>query len=977
MNRKDLDDGKGATGDGEQHGTRGGDPPDPRPFRLRPARRGGRRPTPRPLPVPARPFGLRGPGRPPRPDGPGHLPDLVRDPHDVDDAFQATFLALVRKGATVRGAGALGGWLHRVAHRVAVRANVDAARRRDRERLAGLARAEAPSSNHRDESIAAVHDELARLPDRFRLPVVLCHLEGKTHAQAAIELGWGEATVRRRLSDARVRLRRRLTQRGVAPAPALLALARPPIPLPPACLETALKFALGGAPAGAVSALAASAIRSLAASQTRSLAGLAAGLVALVGLAGLGIASGLGPIDAGPKATRPATPPPKPPRPEARAGPEPDPQVVRGVVQGPGGRPVAGAAIRLWEFGVDQIEPDFDPPALARTDASGRFEVHLPPAGPNPNRRIVASAEGLGLGWSRVRAEAGDRTIRLPDDSAIEGRILDPGGRPVAGAEVGVFWLGDLERVDSFLAMIRNSRGAMSMQLDQGTSGWLGRLPGQTSYIKAGPDGRFRISGIGRDRNAELIVRGPSIAEARITVVNRPMEPVMGFGSDPHARSRVFGSTFDFQAGPSMVIEGVVRDRATGRPLAGVRVWSPRVSGKAIEAAGRAGVGTDAEGRFALLGHPESRPCRLAAIPPPGSNYLGHRVDLASIAGPGPIQAEILLSTGIPFRLRPVLAATGQPAEVSVAYYALHPNPNVEPMAGKMARSGPISRAARQADGSYIGLALPGPGAICIEDPGEVFRRTRVDPWAFFRPGQGPRPPGEPRLYGDENVLIIDDGSTMTWRLFSDELAAIVLIDPAPDSGPIEREARLTPGSSPEITVLGPDGRSLAGAKVWDLYGLDYWSDPLPGSTFRAARIDPARPRKRIVHHDGLKLAGQVIAPGDRDARLTLNPWARVAGRLVDARGNPRPGVRLKSPGRRGDDPTEAIFSGLLPTDAEGRFRLDCLVPGLRHSLAVMLDGGFAEGSTLFDDLILEPGEVRDFGDIRVEADRPAMAPKP
>ncbi len=78
--------------------------------------------------------------------------------------------------------------------------------------------------SHADEDWRApLHEEVGRLPDRFRLPIVLCYLEGKTHAQAARELHWGEATVRRRLADARDLLRSRLTRRGVAMSSGALA----------------------------------------------------------------------------------------------------------------------------------------------------------------------------------------------------------------------------------------------------------------------------------------------------------------------------------------------------------------------------------------------------------------------------------------------------------------------------------------------------------------------------------------------------------------------------------------------------------------------------------------------------------------------------------------------------------------------------------------------------------------------------------
>ena len=137
---------------------------------------------------------------------------ILRDPNDAEDAFQATFLVMLKKAATIRGRRALGGWLYQVAHRVAVGANRAAARRRACEKEAGqMADAiTAIGSAQADELLRSLHEEITRLPDCYRLAIVLCDMEGKTQAQAALELGWSERTLRRRLAVARERLKARL-----------------------------------------------------------------------------------------------------------------------------------------------------------------------------------------------------------------------------------------------------------------------------------------------------------------------------------------------------------------------------------------------------------------------------------------------------------------------------------------------------------------------------------------------------------------------------------------------------------------------------------------------------------------------------------------------------------------------------------------------------------------------------------------------
>jgi RNA polymerase sigma factor (sigma-70 family) len=151
---------------------------------------------------------------------------VLRDPDAAEDAFQATFLVLARRAGTVRGSASVGGWLHRVARRVAGRAS--AARRGtpgtplppDRDDPAPDADPARAAS--RRELRAIVHEELARLPEPYRAVVLLCDLEGLSHEAAASRLRWPIGTVKGRLSRGRDRLRDRLGRRGVAgPAPLL------------------------------------------------------------------------------------------------------------------------------------------------------------------------------------------------------------------------------------------------------------------------------------------------------------------------------------------------------------------------------------------------------------------------------------------------------------------------------------------------------------------------------------------------------------------------------------------------------------------------------------------------------------------------------------------------------------------------------------------------------------------------------------
>jgi RNA polymerase sigma factor (sigma-70 family) len=151
---------------------------------------------------------------------------VLGDAHAAEDAFQATFLLLVRRSSRLTRAGALAGWLHAVALRVARDARRAEERRRRRERAHAL-----PTAGAEDltwgELRQRLDAELARLPEHYRTPLVLCYLEGLSQAEAARRLGWSDTVLRGRLERGRAALRRRLARLGLPLAAPLLLLPAP------------------------------------------------------------------------------------------------------------------------------------------------------------------------------------------------------------------------------------------------------------------------------------------------------------------------------------------------------------------------------------------------------------------------------------------------------------------------------------------------------------------------------------------------------------------------------------------------------------------------------------------------------------------------------------------------------------------------------------------------------------------------------
>jgi RNA polymerase sigma factor (sigma-70 family) len=425
---------------------------------------------------------------------------LLASPHDVDDAFQATFLILVRKARALRDGHRLGPWLHGVAYRVAVRARSDAARRRALEQSA--ARAEIDGLNQapdwvvvREEQCAAVDEEIADLPARQRCVIVLVDLEGETQSEAARRLGWSENAVRGRLARARASLRKRLLRRGVAPG--LLPVAAPVLeqvmaPVVPAALLEATNRAgmatlLAGRAAPSATTVISASVASLARSVMRA---MTVSKVASLATAFLAIAAGvvmLGLVRPGLSATRTGQQKPGPaPASESKAAVQKSDvrRLELRVVSRSDKKPIAGAAIDVsyWD--------DEAPHELERmTDALGSCRIELPLG--VSSLTIYVGKDGfvpIQDYWPEKKTRQGVPLIlvqELEPGLPIGGFVKDEQGQPVAGAEV----------------MVGIKRGAsMGPEIDSpqgGNGGFNGRFPSVT--VKTDAVGRWRCSVLPQD----------------------------------------------------------------------------------------------------------------------------------------------------------------------------------------------------------------------------------------------------------------------------------------------------------------------------------------------------------------------------------------------------------------------------------------------------------------------------------------------
>ncbi len=294
---------------------------------------------------------------------------VLRHEADAEDAWQATFLVLARRAASIRKRGSLGSWLHGTAYRIAAHLRQELARRHVREQPA----AEVPETSASEVSWREVQEildeELGRLPEKYRLPIVLCYLEGKTRDEAARELGWGVDTLRGRLERGRERLRGRLARRGVTLSAVLLAslIARDAIGgmIAPTLVATAARAALltvaGQALTGVVSVrairLAEGVLRAMFATRIT----IAAVVVLALGFAGVGLLARQqgGDVRGGGTVTKNESQDPRlpglPPGPPPPRRPIPDPRAAPPDESAPWSKPSDGIQGRLVLLGKEPV----------------------------------------------------------------------------------------------------------------------------------------------------------------------------------------------------------------------------------------------------------------------------------------------------------------------------------------------------------------------------------------------------------------------------------------------------------------------------------------------------------------------------------------------------------------------------------------------------------------------------------------------
>jgi protocatechuate 3,4-dioxygenase beta subunit/5-hydroxyisourate hydrolase-like protein (transthyretin family) len=686
--------------------------------------------------------------------------------------------------------------------------------------------------------------------------------------------------------------------------------------------------------------------------------------------------------------------------PESPAEDEPDTFHFTGKVVDPAGNPVAGAKILVSYYTTAPLNTlpraTTTPSAVSQADGTFAFSMRKDEFDttntdfPWEGAHLVAQKPGLGLGWSHVaandasgkireavwsksrqqtpelREKLTDSTIRLvADDVPIEGRIVDLEGQPIPGTVVRVVELhaNRANNLDAWQKVAENRRADYYASRELVMDGFHGyflqeQLESLLPAVTADADGRFRISGIGRERIVHLQIEPPGFETRHVFTRTRPGQTyeISQHADRPNWRKLTYhGANFTHVAAPSQPLVGVVRDKDSGKPLANVSIRAYSLAGEEISgwSNGYIRTVTDAEGRYELKGLPigESRVISQAPLSEP---YLciNSRFE---IAADKPTTLDIALKRGVWIRGQVTDADNRAPLRGRIEYFVFNDNPHRKP-AGELLRiEDPFYNTG--ADGRFSVVGLPGRGLISFMVHGgdDIYPRGGGADKII-----GGREEGQPKMFDTSPHYALEDNAH-----------AFVEVNPQESDEAIEANIQLSAGTKIVGAVLDPAGQPLSGYQISGETSMA-WFRPINTSEFSVRHLKPGEKRRVLFYHEKQDLAGNLAVDGGDAGPLSvrLEPAGSVQGRIVDDAGLPIADAQIYT-GKAKDDvgsgsnvfpDTQKVF-----TDDDGRFTLKGLAPGVKYSARSGRHGLYL--GTIFQNITVASRETKDLGDLNPKSD--------
>jgi beta-lactamase regulating signal transducer with metallopeptidase domain/protocatechuate 3,4-dioxygenase beta subunit len=650
---------------------------------------------------------------------------------------------------------------------------------------------------------------------------------------------------------------------------------------------------------------------------------------------------------------------------------------LAGTVLQPNGEPAAGATVLLEGF-LSQFKGGANKWMLvAEFSADGRgafdreFDGRWRP-GDAADIRLTALMPGYGRSPTvDVRPKNMlSVVLRLADEEPIRAHILNLEGRPISGVRVEAVevYPSKKEWIDRWLAAIPPNaeisgigRGsdekaaemkgarrtalhfpAASLEMEP-----LAKLPSGVTDS----EGKVELRGLGREGLVLLKIVGPGIAAAKFYALTRPTKTLELNQAPQSIRHvlHVYGSQFDYIAGPATVITGIVRDEETKKPVAGAIVASDALDGVRTDSGGNLSAITDAEGRYRLDGLSRNRRITVTAARP-NSEYMPTDIEVGQPRVLEPVHLDITLERGVWAVGRVFNIKTGQPVPATLFYTPFRSN--------KFAQEVRRSRTVNFLDYSPAGDSddqgrfrisiLPGRGVIAV--------RTRDN----YVPAFGASKSKE--LSNRKTEMATFDTLIPTW------FDAVADVDLQQKAAELHIDVPVDPGQDVVFKFVDRAGHRLSGARVYGMMPRHDGFTKTDAITIPATSPDQTRIMwiaQQQIDSTELK-SGELRKflhfkpiPGERERTITLDPPAVLTGRLVSPTGEPLPNVLIG--GTYETDYNSLAQLSETRTDAQGRFRYE--IPG---------GGPFRVGSQSIGllpfarDLMVQAGEQIDFGELVV-----------
>lgn len=667
-----------------------------------------------------------------------------------------------------------------------------------------------------------------------------------------------------------------------------------------------------------------------------------------------------------------------------------------GKVVGADGQPLAGAEI--W-FAVLPYESPGSPAQgtlrrMAASDSQGDFSFRLKPienadqfpidwtlfawlAAKAPGHGYdwvplrgfengpVASGERITL-WQKIddvsRGRSASRTLKLPREAPVHGRLVDLEGRPLKGVAVSVERIQNANRAllrEGFAKASRNTVDKALRTTAFGTSSldrrdWQALIP----PVKTDDNGDFSLSGLGRDQVATVTLSGKRVEAKRFFIVGTEMETklVPHLSMYPNGAKDTFvGVSFSHAVGPAIPVSGVVTEFKTGEPIANATVFVERLfggDGSSASAQLRFQAShirslTDEQGRYELSGIPPGKGHVLNVVPPTSEPWLIASQTISLDPGQPTASVNVQVFRGIWIEGRVTDADTGKGIKGCVDYLALQSNRNI-PQEFGLQDGWQGERFLSDEVGRYRTVGLPGPGVLLVRSFGKKMYPLSV---------------GAEKIEGyDPEINYIPTTPTgmplSNWHL-------VQLIDPKVGAESYHCDMTLSAGASLTGRIVGPDDSPAAHVETSGLVEKEPFFKALADDKFMVTNYRADVPRDlffktadgSLVAH--LHLEGQ---PPD-DVIVRLRPSVMVRGRLVETETEePAAGYGMYcDSSKRGDfriDDTK--------TTEKGWFIIKGLLAGNVYQMNAFNAQLFSNGKNRFtiDLSSAKPGDFIELGDV-------------